>query len=199
MAFLTKTAGGRPRRGLLGRWAAGLLGLALLGLAAPVLSAQTEPSAEYKLKAVFLFDFAQFVEWPAWVFHGHDAPLVIGVLGDDPFGAYLDDLVNGEKIGDRHLVVQRYKRAEDIKDCHILFICSSESGDLEDILARLHGRNILTVGDTDSFTRRGGMVRFVRESGKIRLRINLDVATDSGLTISSKLLRAATIVKTGKD
>jgi hypothetical protein len=199
MALLTTMAGLRPRRAALYRWAVGLIGVALLGLAAPTLSAQTEPSAEYKLKAVFLFNFAQFVEWPAWVFHANDTPLVIGILGDDPFGAYLDDLVSGEKIGARHLVVQRYKRAEDIKDCHILFISNSESGDLEDILASLHGRNILTVGDTDSFTRRGGMVRFVTESGKIRLRINLEAATDSGLTISSKLLRAATVVKGGKD
>ena len=199
MALLTTMAGIRPRRVALHRWALGLIGVALLGLATPILSAQTEPSAEYKLKAVFLFNFAQFVEWPAWVFHTNDTPLVIGILGDDPFGPYLDDLVKGEKIGDRRLVVQRYKRAEDIKDCHILFISSSESGDLEDILAHLHGRNILTVGDTDSFTRRGGMVRFVTENGKIRLRINLEVATDSGLTISSKLLRAATIVKMGKD
>jgi hypothetical protein len=199
MALLTTMADIRPRRMALYRWILGLIGVALLGFAAPTLSAQTEPSAEYKLKAVFLFNFAQFVEWPAWVFHTNDTPLVIGILGDDPFGAYLDDLVNGEKIGDRHLVVQRYKRAEDIKDCHILFISSSESGDLEDILAHLHDRNILTVGDTDSFTRRGGMVRFVTESGKIRLRINLEAATDSGLTISSKLLRAATVVKRGKD
>jgi hypothetical protein len=199
MAFLKTIAAGRPRRMALYRWALGFVGVALLGFAAPAASAQTEPSAEYKLKAVFLFNFAQFVEWPAWVFHGNDAPLVIGILGDDPFGAYLDDLVKGEKIGERHLVVQRYKRAEDIKDCHILFISNSESGDLEDILAHLQKRNILTVGDTDSFTRRGGMVRFVTEGGKIRLRINLEVATDSGLTISSKLLRAATVVKMGKD
>lgn len=199
MALLKTIVGVRHRQVAWWRWVIGLIGLALLGLGAPTVSAQTAPSAEYKLKAVFLFNFAQFVEWPAWAFHGSDAPLVIGILGDDPFGSYLDDLVSGEKVGDRHLVVRRYKRVEDIADCHILFISSSESGDLESIVTHLQGRNLLTVGDTDSFTRRGGMVRFVRENGKIRLRINLDVATNSGLTISSKLLRAATIVKTGKD
>jgi hypothetical protein len=199
MALLTTIAAVRHRRVALGRWVAGLVGLALLGFAVPAVSAQTEPSAEYKVKAVLLFKLAQFVEWPAAAFHKGDAPLVIGVLGDDPFGAYLDDLVSSEKVGDRRLVVRRYKRVQDIADCHILFISNSESGGLEDVLAPLHGRNILTVGDTSSFTRRGGMVRFVTENGKIHLRINLDVATDNGLTISSKLLGAATIVKTGKD
>ncbi|MEO7347924.1 MAG: YfiR family protein, partial [Opitutaceae bacterium] len=85
-------------------WPAGLIGLALLCLVQPAASAQPATSDEYKVKAAFLFNFAQFVEWPAQAFRPADAPLVIGILGDDPFGPYLDELVRGEKVGKRPLL-----------------------------------------------------------------------------------------------
>lgn len=156
-------------------------------------------SAEYQLKAVFLFNFAQFVEWPPRAFAKSNAPLIIAVLGDDPFGTYLDDLVRGEKVGERPLIVRRYPHGDEPADCHIIFICRSESRDLEKILAQLQGRSVLTVSDVDSFTRQGGMVRFVTENGKIRLRINVEAAKACDLTISSKILRPGTIASPGKD
>jgi hypothetical protein len=155
------------------------------------LSAQTNISPEYQVKAVFLFNFAQFVDWPAKAFSDAQAPLIIGVLGDDPFGAYLDETVRGEKVNDRPLLVQRYRRVGEIKNCHVLFISQSEMDRLEQILASLKGRNILTVGDTDDFATRGGMIRLFNERNKIRMRINLEAAKAANLTISSKLLRVA--------
>lgn len=175
--------------------------LVLLLLCSPfsLVSAETAPSAEYQVKAVFLFNFAQFVEWPARAFREPTAPLVIGILGEDPFGTYLDDLVNGEKIGERPLVVQRCKTEEDLAGCHIVFVCRSEAKNLEKIMAGLKGRSLLTVSDLETFTRQGGMVRFAMESGKVRLRINPDAAKACGLTISSKILRPGTVVTAGKD
>ena len=201
MALLTKIAWVCRRWMALHRRVAWLAGLAslLLGASAPAATAQAAPSEEYQLKAVFLFNFAQFVEWPARAFHEAEAPLVIGVLGEDPFGAYLDELVNGEKVGDRRLIVRRYQRPEDIAECHIIFISHSETGALDKIISRLKGRSVLTVSDVDSFTRLGGMVRFVTEDGKIRLRINVEAAKECGLTISSKIIRPGTIVTPGKD
>jgi len=152
---------------------------------------------EYQLKAAFLFNFAQFVEWPASAFRTAQSPLIIGVLGDDPFGPYLDELVNGEKVGERPLVPRRFKRVEDIGECHILFISRSESSNLERILGRLRERSVLTVSDIEGFSRQGGMVRFVTENGKIRLRINVEAAKSCNLTISSKILRPGTIVTSG--
>ena len=121
------------------------------------------------------------------------APLVIGVLGDDPFGPYLDELVRSEKIGGRPLQVRRLHKAEEIPGCHLLFVSHGVTH-FDRIAADLRGQSVLTVGDTDNFNRLGGMVRFVMENGKIRLRINAAAAQDAGLTISSKLLRWATIV-----
>lgn len=161
--------------------------------------APAAPSPEYQIKAIFLFHFAQFVEWPERAFHGAHDPLVIGVCGEDPFGTFLDEAVRGEKIGEHPLVVRRYSRVEDIADCQILFISRSVSGQLDQILGRLKGRSVLTVGDLESFSRRGGIVCFVIRDNKIRLQINVEAAKGCALTISSKLLRPAMIVTTQKD
>jgi hypothetical protein len=163
------------------------------------LLAETAPPAEYQLKAVFLFNFAQFVEWPPEAFPEAQTPLIIGVLGEDPFGIYLDDTVRGEKVNNRPLIVQRYHRLDEIKTCHILFVSQSEANRLEPIFTSLKGRNTLTVSDAVGFAQRGGMIRFVTERNKIRLRINLEAAKAANLTISSKLLRPAEIVSPGKD
>lgn len=171
----------------------------LCALAAPAHAQPKEISDEYRVKAVFLFNFAQFVEWPAGAFVTTKAPFVIGLLGDDPFGPYLDELVSGEKVGEHPFVIERYQNPRDATHCHILFISRSQSGELDKILPVLNGKNVLTISDAESFTRHGGMVRFVTENGKIRLRISVDTAKSSGLTISSKILRPATIVGAGKD
>lgn len=161
--------------------------------------AETTPPPEYQLKAVFLFHFAQFVEWPPEAFPEAQTPLVIGVLGEDPFGAYLDETVRSETVNNRSLVVHRYHQVEEIETCHVLFISRSEADRLEQILASLKGRHILIVGDADGFIRRGGMIRFILDENKIRLRINLAAAKDANLVMSSKLLRPAEIVEPGED
>jgi hypothetical protein len=151
-------------------------------------------SKEYQVKAAFLFNFSQFVDWPAGAFANSQSQLVIGVLGEDPFGSYLDDLVRNEKIGSHPLAVQRFRRVEDVKTCHILFISNSEERQLDHILGHLKGRNILTVSDIDGFAQRGGVVGFITANNKIRFKINVNAGKNANLSISSKLLRVAEIV-----
>jgi|KBSSwiStaDraftv2_1062776.scaffolds.fasta_scaffold544721_2 hypothetical protein len=149
---------------------------------------------EYDLKAAFLYHLAQFVDWPPEAFSVAEDPLVIGILGTDPFGKTLTEIVKDEVVKNRKLMVQRYRNLDEIKSCHILFISQSETGRLDEIFSGLKGRNILTVGDTEGFAQRGGMVRFVTEKNKIKLLINMDSVKAASLTISSKLLRAAELV-----
>jgi len=167
---------------------------ALLGLSGRTLPAQPETSKEKEVKAAFLFNFAQFVEWPGAAFSDAHAPLIIGLLGDDPFGGTLDATVQGETVNGRPLLVQRYRRVEEIKTCHILFISDSEKARLPRIFATLKGRPILTAGDSEGFARSGGMIRFITEK-RVRFRINREAAAAAGLTISSKMLRAAEILR----
>ena len=173
----------------------GLLPLILGGLDA---SAQTAVSKEYQVKAVFLFNFAQFVEWPPSAFADASSPIVIGILGENPFGAYLDETVHGEKVGNRPVEVQRYRTLDEIKTCHIVFISRSEANHLEQILVSLKDRSLLIVGDGDDFAQRGGMIRLATVQNKIRLIINVDAAQVANLTISSKLLRSAELVTASK-
>jgi hypothetical protein len=154
---------------------------------------------EYEVKAVFLFNFARFVDWPPEAFAGPQAPLVIGVLGEDPFDGFLDDTVRGEQVNHRSLIVRRYRHVEEIETCHILFISQSEAHRLNDILARLNHRSILIVGDSEGFAQRGGMIRFVTEESRIRFRINQEAAEAAHLIISSKLLQLAKVAGPGKD
>ncbi|HUG12332.1 MAG TPA: YfiR family protein, partial [Opitutaceae bacterium] len=137
---------------------------------APKLDAQAATTDEYVLKAVFLFNFAQFVEWPSQTFSSPDAPIVIGVLGSDPFGPLLDETVRGESVGGRPLTVQRFVRVEEAVDCHVLYISTSESRRLDEIVAHLRGRGILTVSDSERFMVHGVMIRLVTDRNRIRLR-----------------------------
>jgi hypothetical protein len=153
---------------------------------------------EYDLKAVFLFNFAQFVEWPEEAFPAEETPFVIGVLGDDPFGESLDATVAGETLNGRPFVVRRYRELDEIDTCHILFVSQSESSRIEQIAAALAERSILTVSDDASFARTGGMITLLTDNNRIRLQVNLEAANSGMLTISSKLLRPAEIVSTNR-
>lgn len=149
------------------------------------------PTPANQVKAVFLFNFTQFVTWPPAAFNDSNAPFVIGVLGTDPFGAYLDNVVLGEKMGGHPIVVRRFEEAKDVRNCHILFIRKSNAAEIARSLA---SQPMLTVSDADRFATDGGMIRFYIENNKIRLRINIAAAKAAGLSISSKLLRLADVI-----
>jgi hypothetical protein len=116
------------------------------------------------------------------------------VLGDDPFKEVLDDTVRGETIGSRPFEVKRYRNVREATDCRILFVSDSMVRQLPVVLKELKNHGVLTVSDTEDFARRGGMVQFVTENKRIKLKINVEAVKAANLTISSKLLRPATIV-----
>jgi hypothetical protein len=163
------------------------------------LVAQAPLSREYELKAIFLYNFAQFVEWPPAAFSNNEAPLVIGVIGKNPFGDRLKDIVSGEKVNGHEVNVQYYDNAQDIGACHILFINLSEANKREQLLGLLKGRNILTVSDVPEFPAEGGMIRLFTRNNKIRFEVNLDASRSAGLVISSKLLRLAEVFTSSKN
>jgi len=161
-------------------------------------ASEATASPEFQVKAVFLFNFAQFVGWPPQAFENEQSPLVIGILGADPFGRFLDDVVRGESVSGHVLVVRRYRKIEDVEHCHVLFVSGSEGSHVAKIAQALRGRPILTVCDWEGLARHGAIVRFLNEDDRVRLQINLEAAKAAGLTISSKLLRSAEIVGASK-
>jgi hypothetical protein len=172
-----------------------LLLLAVLGCGAfpSGVDAAAAPS-EDQVEAVFVFNFAHFVEWPPQSFATPNEPFIIGILGSDPFGAHLDEVVRGEQINGHPLQVQRFRSLADVGRCQILFIDRSENERIDQILAALNGRSVLTVSQADGAAEHGVMIQFAVENSRVRLRINVESARAAGLTISSKLLRPAAIV-----
>lgn len=166
--------------------------LVLACLAAPG-HVSAAPS-EYQLKAVFLYNFSRFVEWPASAFASPDSPFVVGVFGHDPFGPELDEVVKGETVDGRPLVVRRVESAAEAAQCQILFIHQSEDQRLTEVLSAVDRHSTLTVSDLPGSAQRGVMIRLVTEGGRIRMRINVESARAAALTISSNLLRSAEIV-----
>ena len=158
--------------------------------------AAAAPATEHQVKAVFVYNFTHFVEWPAGSFASPDTPFVIGVLGGDALAAQLDEAVRGERVDQHPLQVRRVQDAGEVDGCHILFIDLSAGRQLESVLARLEGRGTLTVSDLDGASQRGVMIQLATRNSRIRLLINVESARSAGLTISSNLLRPAQIVRT---
>jgi hypothetical protein len=184
-----------------GRFGGRLCLLLLLSVAALIfLPGKTgaQPAAaskEYQIKAAFLFNFAQFIEWPPNAFTNSEAPLCIGVLGDDPFGKALDETIRGETIRNRRLIIRRSHRVEDLMDCQVVFISKSEKARMADVLSKLNTKETLTVSETDGFARRGGIINFYVEGSKLRFEINPTAAQRRGLKVSSQLLSLGKVVE----
>ena len=155
-------------------------------------------SSEYLIKAGFIFNFAKFVEWPTSAFAQPDSPIVIGILGTDPFGTIIDQIVQDKKIGARGFAVKRLKwgsDVKDLKDCKILFVSASEKAHMDELLQMVKGLPVLTVGETPGFAERGGVIRFVLEDNRVRFEVNVEAAHQAELTISSRLLTLARIIQ----
>lgn len=148
--------------------------------------------SEYQVKAAFLLNFTKFVEWPAAAFAAANSPLAICILGDDPFGEVLDQLVEGEEVNGRKLVAHRIQQPPAPKACQELFVNSEK--DVPGIIAAA-GPGVLTVGDGDSFLRDGGIIAFVIENRHVRFDINQRAASNASLSLSARLLSVARSVQ----
>ena len=149
------------------------------------------PPREYQLKAAFIFNFAQFVEWPGDTFSAPDAPLVIGVMGDSTMAASLEMACRGKTAGKREIVVKNLSGADAIRSAQIVFIGAAERDRLPELIRRATAESVLTVGDFDGFTAASGMVRFLTEDNRLRFEVNLDAVNAGKLRVSAQLLKLA--------
>jgi hypothetical protein len=142
---------------------------------------------EYQVKAVCVLNAARFVSWPSSAFANADAPLVIGILGDNPFGSALQNVVAGETVHERRIVVRRVS-LEEAATVHVLFISNSQRDHLAEILRKLGNASVLTISEIEGFTQNGGMVSLTLIRGKIRFDANADSAGRAQLKIDSQFL-----------
>jgi hypothetical protein len=183
MAILRRRTGGR---GLLAR--VRLYAILLIPTLVPMLAG--EATMEYRVKAAFLYNFARFVEWPQSRSAG---PLMIGVLGADPFGRALADTVHGKSVDGRPVVVRKVGSVEEASGCAILFVSSSERNRWLEILAPLRRTAVLTVGDAPGFLAAGGVMNFYLEDNRVRFELNPEAAKRCGLKLSAQLIRLARV------
>ncbi|MBI1803439.1 MAG: YfiR family protein [Ignavibacteriae bacterium] len=160
---------------------------------------QSDPKTEYKFKAVYLYNLLQFVEWPKESFQEESSPIVIGILGQDPFGQVLDQTVQNEKVQNHEIVVRRFTDPDEVKECHLLFMCKSEKDRFVQVLRKMENRNVLTVGEIEGFAEHGGAVNFYVEKSKLRFEVNTAALKKNNLKVSSKLLRLTRIVNSSSE
>ena len=167
------------------------LGFLIIILVLSALPATAQVSREFQIKAVFLYNFAQFTEWPESVFPNEKSPIVIGIVGPDPFGTTLTETVHSETIQGHPLLIEHYAHAADVKTCHILFISQPEIRHCDEIIKSVKEKPVLTVADTDSAASAAAVIRFVVENNKVHFRVNAEAARAANISLSSKLLRVA--------
>jgi hypothetical protein len=168
----------------------------LLALSAALLLGNARPAAaeasEYAVKAAFLLNFARLIEWPATAFPGDSAPLVLGTLGPSHVDGEIRQALVGKHAGRRPLRVIELSNAEQVADCHMIFV-SADAPNAQLVRAS-RGQNVLTVGDDEDFARNGGVIGFYRDGKRLRFEINTGAADAAELRVSSRLLGLARLV-----
>jgi hypothetical protein len=191
MAFLSPAARARATHGK--KFVACVVLAA--GLSARNVRAQSVAD-EYQVKAAYLLNFARFVEWPVDALPAA-SPLEIGIVGDNPFGAALEEVMRG-KSANGHLIHLRHLHWDEVlTSCQIIFISASEERHLPEIVRHLGQDSVLTVSDIDRFSLRGGVIEFRMVGNRVRFDINREPAIAARLTISSKLLSVARAIHEG--
>ena len=160
---------------------------------------QASPYTAYQLKALYLHNFAKYTEWPKEALGDENAPFVLGILGKDPFGKAIE-IIEGKSIKGRKLKVKHFTNVQEVKDCHLLFICSSETDRLPQILKALEKSSILTIAEVEGFLQHSGMINLVAEqksagSQSVAFEINRAAAEKANLKLDTQLLKLAKRVK----
>jgi hypothetical protein len=144
---------------------------------------------EYNVKAAFIYSFGRYVEWPESAFAGKDAPFVIGVFGENPFGDVLDHIAKTKTIQDRRIVVRKVDSMDGLSACHILFVPRSATVEQQRQIAKsAAGKPLLLVGETQKFADFGGNVNFFLDGARVRFEINVEAIRREKMQINAKLL-----------
>lgn len=163
----------------------------------PARAADDAPALENRVKAAYLYRFAEYVEWPESAFPRRDAPVTIGVLGSESLAGELAQAVAGRTINDRPVTVKRLKPGEPLAGVNVLFIGKAESARLNQLAQGAQPRSILTVTESEGALAQGSVINFVVADRRVRFEISLESAEKSKLKLSSRLLAVAQQVRPG--
>lgn len=151
-------------------------------------------TSEYGLKAAFLYNFAKYTTWPKSAFADKKAPILVTVVGKDPFGKILDQTIGGKKVGLRPFKIERISEPAKVKTAHILFLGSLKEKERRALMDRFKGKPVLVIADQKGLAGKGALAGFYLDGGKVRFEISTQATKANGLTISSQLLKLAKLV-----
>jgi hypothetical protein len=172
-----------------------ITGLVLILLVGPAVAhAELQGDRAKEVKAAFLIKFSKFVKWPEFAFSSASAPMIVGILGRDPFGSVLDRIARSSRVNGRNVEVRRFDDLTTVNRSHILYITSEHIGDIEKILESFDGRPVLLVGESKNFLDFGS-INFVLVNNRVRFNISKTNSDKYRLKISSKLLKVAHEIK----
>jgi hypothetical protein len=167
--------------------------------ASPKALPQEDEGAEYPVKLAFLYNFTKFVEWPPDAYRDSGAPLLICIVGQDPFDQNLEGELGTRNVGGHPVEVRKLRSSDKLNVCHVVFVPATEKGHADDIVKSLRESRTLTVGETEGFAERGGIINLTVEKNKVHFEVNQVAAESAGLEISARLLSIAKIVKNQDD
>jgi hypothetical protein len=154
-----------------------------------------QTSKESNLKAEFLYNLTQFIDWPASAYSSPEAPFIVGVLAEEFLQSAISKTVLGLKVKGHPIVVEKYPTTKDIKNCHLLFISNTQLEEIKENLPPLPTKNVLTVSDMPDFAIYGGIIRLIKKQNRIKMQVNLPASKEADLNISSKLLQLAEVLR----
>ena len=147
---------------------------------------------EDKIKAVFIYNFTKYIQWPNYdTIETFD----IAIIGDSEIIIPLKEIGEKELVNNKKIEIKHYQNIQDINVCHILFISASEKSQLQNILKKIENKNILTISDSNGFANKGVAINFVIVEGKLKFEINSNAINQTGLQVSSHLLKLAILVE----
>lgn len=159
----------------------------------PVAATEPPPLAEHQIKALYLFNFTKYVEWPTATTNA--VPFIIGVAGAPEVRSDLAEIARGKQLRGQEIIIRAVVTAAEARGCHILFIGNRDQQRLQELLEVVRGAAVLTVGETHDFLVLGGMINFTNIENRVRLEIGLDAVRRTPLNMSGKLLAVASAVR----
>jgi len=151
-------------------------------------------TVEYPVKLAFLYNFTKFVEWPDDSYRSPGSPLVICIVGNDPFSPDIEGELRTRMVGAHPIEVRSLRTSDILSVCHMVFVPVTAEDQATKVVRGLNGSSTLTVGETEGFAVRGGIINLTTEGSKLHFEVNLLAADRAGLKISAKMLALAKIV-----
>jgi hypothetical protein len=157
------------------------------------------PMDEAQVKAMFVYNFLKFVEWPVDTSVGAKDPFVVLIIGEGATADATEHFLESKSIGDRPLVVRRTRWDQSLAGARAAFIIERDAKKLHRVLDAAAAAGVLTIGEGESFTTRGGVIGLLVEDRKVRFDVDTTAAQVAGLRVSSKLLALTRAVRSSTD